>query len=612
MEIRSICEDREETLWAGTLGNGVIRLSFTGTDTLITTYGTQHGLPSLKNNHICRLEKGVVFATAKGIYRFDDRTETFLPDSSFPERYRNGSMGIHRMVSGEEGSYWLACYRENRHWMELLRTMPGGSFHTDTLPFKTLPHREMDAVYPDTEGITWFGISNELYSYRKGHPAFDHPEFYTLIRKVVAGTDSMLFRGIAPPRGDLSPVSLPWSLNRVGFEFAAPFFIMEEKTRYSYLLEGLQDDWSAWSPEPRVTFNNLREGKYVFRVRAMNGYGQVSPAADWQFVISPPWYRSTLAWLSYFLLASLGIFSIVRWNTHRLEKEKQQLETLVTERTREVIRQKEEIEKQRDLARRQKKRIENQNRDIRDSIKYARRIQKAILPPEDFLSDFIPECFVMNLPKDIVSGDFYWFTEKNDRLIIAVADCTGHGVPGAFMSMLGMAYLNEIVNKSHIIQPAEILYYLRIYVINSLHQSGGVGESRDGMDISLFTIHTGSLELEFAGAYHSLLIIREGKLHVLKGERMPIGIHEQMNKHFTNHLFNLQKNDRLYAFTDGYADQFGGPSDKKITSGLMKKWLLEIHRRDMKTQREILENRFLEWKGKKQQVDDILMVGLKI
>ena len=566
----------------------------------------------MKGNRVYLTVHGIVFGTQKGIYRFDSGRSVFEPDPRFPEKYRNGRLGIHNLTWTDDNSCWIVCFDEKGYRAEHFRFLHDGTTEIDSLPFKRLPNREIDAIFPQDEQITWFGISNELYSYHNDHPEHDGLVFRALIRKATANGDSVLFYGAVNGKTKPAPPVLPYHMNQVGFEFAAPFLVQEESTKFSHLLEGLHDHWSYWSGDAKVVFNNLREGKYTFIVRAMNVYGQISTTDTYSFRISPPWFRSIPAFISYLLLGMLGVFLIVKWNARRLIREKQMLEQLITERTSEVMNQKLEIEKQRDLAQRQKRRIENQNRDIKDSIKYARRIQNAILPPEDFLSDFIPECFVMNLPKDIVSGDFYWFAHKNNRIVLAVADCTGHGVPGAFMSMLGMAYLNEIVNKNNMVNPAEILYYLRLYVINSLHQRGEEGQSRDGMDISLFTINTSNLMLDFAGAYNPLFIIREGELHILKADRMPIGIHEKITEAFTGHSFQLQKGDCVYAMSDGFADQFGGENNKKFTPGKLKKFLIEISAKPMETQREILENHFLEWKGKNAQVDDILVVGLRI
>lgn len=228
------------------------------------------------------------------------------------------------------------------------------------------------------------------------------------------------------------------------------------------------------------------------------------------------------------------------------------------------------------------------------------------------ISNKLPHRFVLYLPKDIVSGDFYWLSETQGKIIVTVADCTGHGVPGAFMSMLGTAFLNEIVNKSKIFHPNEILNRLRTQVITSLHQKGELGGSQDGMDIAMYVLDMKNKSLEFAGANNPLLIFRNKELRIIKGDKMPIGIHTHAERPFSSHVMEIQPDDVLYVFSDGYADQFGGPDQKKFMVKQLKNLLFEIHELEMEKQREILENRFLEWKGKNQQIDDILILGVKI
>ncbi|MEA3316534.1 MAG: tetratricopeptide repeat protein, partial [Bacteroidota bacterium] len=253
-----------------------------------------------------------------------------------------------------------------------------------------------------------------------------------------------------------------------------------------------------------------------------------------------------------------------------------------------------------------------QKKQITDSIEYASRIQTAILPPGDFISKLIPQHFILFKPRDVVSGDFYWLTHKNNKMIVAAIDCTGHGVPGAFMSMLGFAFLNEIVNKDEELQANAILNQLRNYVKESLHQTGKYGETKDGMDAALCIIDKQNLELQFSGAYNPLYLIRNEKLQQIKGDRMPIGIHVFEKESFTNHRIKLNKNDLIYLFTDGYTDQFGGPNMKKFHNTPFKNLLVSIHQKSMKEQKEILERNYYEWKGNHEQIDDILIIGIRI
>jgi len=257
--------------------------------------------------------------------------------------------------------------------------------------------------------------------------------------------------------------------------------------------------------------------------------------------------------------------------------------------------------------------ITEQKKEITDSIQYASRIQDAMLPPGDYLDSLLPERFILFKPRDIVSGDFYYITEKDGKIICVVADCTGHGVPGALMSMLGISFLNEIINKHRNLPHSnEILEELRAHVIRSLRQTGKVGESQDGMDMALFIADMKNMKMEFSGAYNSLWLIREGELFQKKADKMPIGIYSSSDRSFTRQDIDLQKGDMVYSFSDGYADQFGGPMGKKFMSKNFRKLLLNIHSKSMKEQKRILEETFEQWIADTSQVDDILVVGIRV
>jgi len=253
-----------------------------------------------------------------------------------------------------------------------------------------------------------------------------------------------------------------------------------------------------------------------------------------------------------------------------------------------------------------------QKKQITDSIEYASRIQTAILPPEDFISRVIPDHFILYKPRDIVSGDFYWITHKDDKIIVAAVDCTGHGVPGAFMSMLGFAFLNEIVNKETELKANSILNQLRDYVKESLHQTGKEDEAKDGMDIALCIIDPDKQKLQYSGAYNPLYLIRDDDFISLKADRMPIGIHIIEKGSFTNHEIDIKKGDIIYIFTDGYIDQFGGPNSRKFKLIPFKEMLISIKDKSMSEQKEILDTEFAKWKGDHDQIDDVLVMGIKI
>jgi serine phosphatase RsbU (regulator of sigma subunit) len=264
-----------------------------------------------------------------------------------------------------------------------------------------------------------------------------------------------------------------------------------------------------------------------------------------------------------------------------------------------------EVLKQKDI-------IEQKNQSITDSIQYASRIQTAVLPPISFLADWGIDNFILFKPKDIVSGDFYWGKKKTGKIIIAAGDCTGHGVPGAFMSMLGHAFLDEIVNTREIENAATILNILRDEIIGTLKQKGTTGEARDGMDISLVILDPVASKLDYAGANNPLYIIRDGKLLKYKADRMPIGIHFISHTPFTNNSIGIKKGDYIYLFSDGFADQFGGPQGKKFMYKPFQELLLSNHRKALELQKEILNNTFEKWKGDREQVDDVMIIGMHI
>ena len=256
--------------------------------------------------------------------------------------------------------------------------------------------------------------------------------------------------------------------------------------------------------------------------------------------------------------------------------------------------------------------IDEKNREITNSIKYASYIQEAILPHSEEIKWLEKNMFILFLPKDIVSGDFYWFTEKEGKIVVVAADCTGHGVPGALMSMLGVSLLEETVNRRNIVNANEILDNLRQGVIRSLKQSCTESKSKDGMDLSLIVIDKKTSRIQFAGANNSLYQVSKRELIEYKADKMPVGIHQKIDTPFTGNEIPVSSGDMFYLFSDGFQDQFGGPYGKKFMAKRMKELFVEIASLPLSTQKEILLNRHLEWKGNNEQVDDVLVIGIKI
>jgi serine phosphatase RsbU (regulator of sigma subunit) len=271
-----------------------------------------------------------------------------------------------------------------------------------------------------------------------------------------------------------------------------------------------------------------------------------------------------------------------------------------------MITKKEEIEKLQEY----KEAFERQKTELTKSIRYAQNIQKAIFPPEDQFKSILNDSFIFFRPKDLVSGDFYWIRQVSNKIIIVAGDCTGHGVPGAFMSILGIIFLNEITNYEPLMPSYKILNGLRERIMKTLNQTGKESEQKDGMDISLLVYDKDEHTLEFSGANNTLFLFRNQQLSEIKGDRMPIGVSGIMEESFQRKIIDIQKGDRVYIFTDGFVDQFGGTNSEKFKYKRFRKILYDIQPHDFSKQQQILKQTFNDWKGNNEQVDDVLVIGI--
>ncbi len=282
------------------------------------------------------------------------------------------------------------------------------------------------------------------------------------------------------------------------------------------------------------------------------------------------------------------------------------LEEKVRLRTAEVVAQKEEIDKQRSQ-------IEEYFVQVTDSIKYAKKIQEAILPPEHQVKKMLPNSFILYRPKDIVSGDFYWLGEANNKVFFAAVDCTGHGVPGAFMSIVGYNQLKQAIITTGGSNPAEILDHLNRGVSETLHQKDAHSTNKDGMDIAICSLNYDTLELEYAGAFNPLYLLRNDEIIQVKGNKFPIGSFvDEEPENFTNHSIQLEKGDQIYIFSDGYADQFGGPRGKKLMYRRFRELLIENGDKELSEQKNELQKSLFDWMKEEEQVDDILVIGVRV
>ena len=311
----------------------------------------------------------------------------------------------------------------------------------------------------------------------------------------------------------------------------------------------------------------------------------------------------------YFVLFALLLVSFLGYYIYRGYKIKKEANIRLEEKNRTISMQKDEIEKQRDIAAAQRDQIGYQKRHIEDSIMYAKRIQTALIPSLELFSDKL-EHFVLYKPLAIVSGDFYWVSAQGNPQVIISADCTGHGVPGAFMSMLGVTLLNEIVNGKHILMPDQIMENLRQGIIKSLKQVAEEDSIKDGMDIAVCVVDFDKNILWYAGANSPLYLVRGTELIHYRADKMPVAIHYKMEP-FTLHKIDIQKGDAFYIFSDGFADQFGGPKQKKFMSMQLRETFVAMTGMPMLKQGERLNEIFEEWRGDGPQIDDVTLIGIR-
>lgn len=610
----------EIELWMGAAMHGVIRLKLTeGKDAIIDKYDAFDGLT---NGWNIPFEKNgnVIFGTQEGLFRFVHENEVMkaLPDSlkndkdfarGFFEPDTNSKTN-EVAVNLYYENYGLSWFATSKQTTAMQLSYCSHEF-PDTIistPFKDLDQGRINTIYSDNSSTHWIGAADGLISYVI-NPEFSYDAgFEAHIRKVsLIRSDSVVFFGARYENS--IPGSFAYAMNSLAFDYSASYY--NHDVLYAYRLIGYDDDWSSFTDKTNKEYTNLHEGKYDFVVKAINKFGTESTVASYSFVIEKPWYRTVFAFVVYFILLVLIIYMIVLVGMHRLKVKNRKLEQLVLNRTAEIRMQKEEISSQYDLATKQRDLIGHQKKEITDSIHYASRIQNAVIPSSEFIANLINDYFILFKPKDIVSGDFYWAGKQNNTVIIIAADCTGHGVPGAFMSMLGTAFLNEIVNKEGITEPNEILNSLRKFVIKSLKQEHEQSKSKDGMDMSVFCLDTENNKLEYAGANNPLYLYRNNELIETKANKMPVAIYVKMEE-FTKHEFQLEKGDTLYMFSDGYADQFGGPKNRKFMYKPFKRLLLEFQDKSMADQKDILDKAFEDWRGENEQIDDVLVVGIRI
>ncbi|MBN2662660.1 MAG: SpoIIE family protein phosphatase [Bacteroidales bacterium] len=484
----------------------------------------------------------------------------------------------------------------------------------------------LNAIVEDDDGILHIGTVDWLTSY---NPYIEEDTLHKTITQI---TNIKLFYedidwfeysdSLMPWSKIPCNLVLPHRKNNLTFEFVGIDFQNPQKVKYQFMLEGFDEVWMPLTSAQYATYSNIPPGEYTFKVKAItaNKVWNAQPV-EFSFEIKKPFWQTAVfyVFIAIFIIGVLRIYIVSR--TKRLKRAKIELQNKVNRRTAEILHQKEEIEAQKDkieeqkeIAENQRDEISNQQKKITDSIVYAKRIQKALFPQYEIFKENFSDYFVFLKPRDIVSGDFFWIKKIENHIIFAVADCTGHGVPGAFMSLLGISFLNEIVVRSEITQTKQVLNVLRTRIKNVLHQSDEDSVSLDGMDIALCCIDTKDMTLEYSGANIPIYHIsnnNNNKINVLKADRQPIGIYVKEIE-FTLNTIKVSKGDKIYIFSDGIIDQLGGKNRQKYMRRNFNNLLLDINSKSMTEQNLIVEKIFNDWRGDINQLDDVLVLGLEI
>ncbi len=597
-------------LWIGSVGGGVFRLKLGQGEFIIDQYSSMDGLNDDQLGKPIRYKDHVIFGSSQGLLSFihEDEMVKDLEDSlkNDPAYYRGMFQGEPFYDSVFSAQILLLQEDKDRTWFCADDKIGFFDYESQSFvnkPFWGINYGRVNEFYLEDNGVFWIGCADGLIRYEKNDQKRYKSTFYSLIREFSINRDSVVFSGafandsgvVQRDQNAKYKYEIAYGFNDVYFRFSAPYFEDEHTPEFSFILEGHDEEWSEWGTKNDANFTNLHEGDYTFRVKARNIYGHISEEAAFSFTILPPWYRTTWAYILYVVVFIIIFFIGVKLSSARLKRQNQWLEGVVEERTRE-IKDKNEV-------------LEHQKKEISDSINYAKRIQLAILPLEDEMKKWMPDSFVLFRPKDVVSGDFYWFQEKDNKLIVVCADCTGHGVPGAFMSMIGSDRLNNIVNELKVVNPGQILSELSRAIKKSLKQDGEKGSTRDGMDAAICMIDLDKKTMLYAGANRPLWIVKDGSVEEVKANKVAVAGFTPDDQVFDEHEIQLKEGLKFYMTSDGYADQFGGDKGKKYMVKNMKEFILQHCFEDYSLQRDQLEKELERWMGDHEQIDDVCVIG---
>jgi serine phosphatase RsbU (regulator of sigma subunit) len=540
-----------------------------------------------------------------GLYCLSEDFSHLVPFKEFNGAFSGDqNIQVHRLANLGDDKLWLVVHKENSE-PEIEHgylTIKNGKWEWTSEPFSIINQTKNGLAYDirkNSFGETWIATNTAVF-------VFNEQQWIRLNKKFKVEIDHIFLNNkliLHNPEKSEEIGDIKYAQNSINFTFHANSLIGFKEMRFRYKLENYTDDWSEWSELNFADFKKLHEGTYNLLIQGKNSYGIESEILKYNFTILPPWYRTWIAYIVYFISVIILLYLIIQLSLKRVKNQNLKLEEIVKERTSEIAEQNQQLESQ-------KSEIILKTQDIVDSIIYAKRIQDTILPYEEKLDEIFNEHFVFYRPKDIVSGDFYWARKKGDLAIFSAIDCTGHGVPGALVSIVGNSSLLRCINEHKLVEPAQILDKHRDIVVRSF-SSKLHNEVKDGMDMSLCTLDSKTNILKFSGANNSCIIVRNKEIIELKGDKQPIGFYSHAFP-FTQQEIQLFENDCVYQYTDGYVDQFGGQKGKKLKSKPFKEYLIEISHLSMPEQFKKIETFFETWKSDFDQVDDVCVFAIKI
>ncbi len=598
--IYSLLEDKDGDIWIGTSES----LEKFNPETR-TFKHYNHINTNLSRGSVLSLletKDGIIWiGTESGLNKFDKKNNTF---KVFTEKDGLENDFIYEILEDKKSNLWLSTNRGI------------SKFNTKTEKIINyglkdgLQSYEFNArsVFKSKTGEFFFGGLNGFNSFFPDSIEKIQNKFKPNV--IITSFSKMNEKGKSEIWKDgLKEININYDDFNIIIEFSALEFTHPKKNHYKYKLEAYDKDWLEIGTQNYANYSKLPYGDgYVFRVKASNNDLVWSEKEfNFRIIVKPFILKNNIAYGIYSVLFIIAVASFIIKREQNLQKENEVLK-----------RQKEDSKK----IKKQKEELSIKNKSITDSINYAKTIIEGLLPSIRFFKNLLPNSFILNMPKDIVSGDFYWIHKKNKKVFFAAVDCTGHGVPGAFMSIIGLDLLRNIINKKNIKHPNQILTSLneglrKTLVENvekeNLDKNQNERMVNDGMDLALCMIDLENMVLEYAGAINPLYMIRDKKLDIIKGNRFSLGQDEHnRDQVFINKKLKIQKNDVFYIFSDGYIDQFGGKDGKKFKRGKFKKVLLKLHHLNINEQKDILKEIILKWKDNLEQVDDILVIGWKI